>query len=57
MTVTGRGAGRAAWGGRVHGAGAALFPDLTDEQVRAAYLLRIRAVHPDNGGDARRLRR
>ena len=27
-------------------------PDLTDEQVRAAYLLRIRAVHPDNGGDA-----
>ncbi|HEY3735693.1 MAG TPA: J domain-containing protein [Streptosporangiaceae bacterium] len=27
-------------------------PDLTDEEVRAAYLLRLRAVHPDNGGDA-----
>jgi hypothetical protein len=27
--------------------------DLTDDQVRAAYLPRIRAVHPDNGGDAR----
>ena len=28
-------------------------PDLTDEQVREAYLLRLRAVHPDNGGDTR----
>ncbi len=27
-------------------------PDLTDEEVRAAYLLRLRAAHPDNGGDA-----
>ena len=27
-------------------------PDLTDEDVRAAYLLRMRAVHPDNGGDS-----
>jgi hypothetical protein len=26
-------------------------PDLTDGEVRAAYLLRLRAVHPDNGGD------
>jgi hypothetical protein len=26
-------------------------PDLTDEDVRRAYLLRLRAVHPDNGGD------
>jgi curved DNA-binding protein CbpA len=27
-------------------------PDLTDTEVRAAYLLRLRATHPDNGGDA-----
>jgi hypothetical protein len=27
-------------------------PDLTDRDVRAAYLLRMRAAHPDNGGDA-----
>ena len=27
-------------------------PDLTDADVRRAYLLRLRAVHPDNGGDA-----
>jgi hypothetical protein len=27
-------------------------PDLTDGEVHAAYLLRLRAVHPDNGGDA-----
>ena len=26
-------------------------PELTDAEVRAAYLLRLRAVHPDNGGD------
>jgi curved DNA-binding protein CbpA len=25
--------------------------DLTDRDVRAAYLLRMRAAHPDNGGD------
>ncbi len=28
-------------------------PDLTDEDVRRAYRLRLRAVHPDNGGDTR----
>jgi hypothetical protein len=27
-------------------------PDLADADVRAAYLLRLRAVHPDNGGDS-----
>ncbi len=27
-------------------------PDLTDADVRRAYLLRVRAVHPDSGGDA-----
>jgi hypothetical protein len=27
-------------------------PDLTDAEVHAAYLLRLRAAHPDNGGDA-----
>jgi hypothetical protein len=27
-------------------------PDLTDAEVHAAYLLRLRAVHPDSGGDA-----
>ena len=27
-------------------------PDLTDRDVRAAYLVRMRAVHPDSGGDA-----
>jgi curved DNA-binding protein CbpA len=27
-------------------------PDLTDADVRRAYLLRLRAVHPDSGGDA-----
>jgi curved DNA-binding protein CbpA len=26
-------------------------PDLTDEDVRRAYLLRLKAVHPDRGGD------
>lgn len=31
--------------------GLAYSPDLTDADVRAAYLLRLRAVHPDNGGD------
>jgi len=28
-------------------------PDLTDADVRRAYLLRLRAAHPDNGGDTR----
>jgi hypothetical protein len=32
--------------------GLAYSPDLTDEEVRSAYLLRLRAVHPDHGGDA-----
>jgi hypothetical protein len=27
-------------------------PDLTDAEVRSAYLVRLRAVHPDNGGDS-----
>ena len=31
--------------------GLAYSPDLTDQEVRSAYLLRLRAVHPDNGGD------
>jgi hypothetical protein len=26
-------------------------PDLTDDDVRAAYLLRLRAAHPDGGGN------
>jgi hypothetical protein len=26
-------------------------PDLTDAEVRSAYVYRLRAVHPDNGGD------
>jgi curved DNA-binding protein CbpA len=26
-------------------------PDLTDDDVRRAYLLRVRAAHPDNGGN------
>jgi curved DNA-binding protein CbpA len=28
-------------------------PDVTNAEVRAAYLVRLRAVHPDNGGDTR----
>jgi curved DNA-binding protein CbpA len=28
-------------------------PDLTNEDVRRAYLLRLRAAHPDSGGDTR----
>ena len=32
--------------------GLAYSPDLTDEEVRSPYLLRLRAVHPDSGGDA-----
>jgi hypothetical protein len=28
-------------------------PDLDDEDVRRAYLYRLKAVHPDNGGDER----
>lgn len=31
--------------------GLAYDPDLTDGQVHDAYLLRLRAVHPDSGGD------